>query len=602
MSTQTRIRGLTIGLVLPVLALACTGEPLLDDAPPGALRGEVTSYVATRDDGTSEEYYTLRRGREELRLIFDADPDLVSGATVDVWGTHERDALRVRRFEVARPPIEPIVQPLNAAAPFPARSIVMAIVRVAGVPPMPLDPNVARTKLFGTTATTQPSIRQYYVEASYGRQDIAGEVVGPFEFPMMGSCMTSALATALRPMIPGTYNHYLWYMEPRNSSCGFSGLASGGSPTRPARDTWYNGSSGCVVLMQEPGHNFGMRHSSFMKCPGASFVDEPNGVCTHNEYGDRYDPMGGGCRHMNAYQKTYQGWLDKCNMVDIGASGTFTLLPLELPCDGIQALSIKMPKARAFAHSGGGGSPATDMINRYYVELRAPLGIDKGLAPAVQIRVGGDISERNRRGLHTWFLDMDPATTTQDGLAVGATFADPSGSPKITLMAMDGTKATVKVEFEGGGTGAPLCIDGTPFEGTGAGPESCAAMPAAPGGMPPTIPDGGPVTPPTMSRDGGMTTPPRLDARPMTMTMADAAPVMAPPPDAADKPNPPASTPDAAHSGPGGSGGTTDPGGTPTETKSVKGGCGCELGSAPGPAPLVVVAFLALAVRRRRSQ
>jgi len=96
-------------------------------------------------------------------------------------------------------------------------------------------------------------------------------------------------------------------------------------------------------------------------------------------------------------------------------------------------------------------------------------------------------------------------------------------------------------------------------------------------------------------------TPPRLDARSMTMTMADAAPVTAPPPDAGDmKPTPPASTPDAASSGAGGSGGSGDPGGTPTETKSVKGGCGCELGSAPGPAPLVALGLLALVFRRRR--
>jgi MYXO-CTERM domain-containing protein len=600
MSTQTRIRlpgGLTsMGLVLPVLVLGCSGELVPEDVPPGALRGELTSYVATRDDGTSDEYYTLRHGDEELRLVLDGDPDLGSGAQVDVWGTRAGGALHVRRLEVVRPPVEPIVQPLRGATPYPARSIVMAIVRIATPPAMPLNPDVARQKLFGTTATTQPSVRQYYVEASYGRQDIAGEVVGPFEFPMMGNCMTSALATALRPMIPGTYNHYLWYMEPRNASCGFSGLASSGTPTRPARDTWYNGSTGCVVLMQEPGHNFGMRHSSFMKCPGAAFADEPNGVCTHNEYGDRYDPMGGACRHMNAYQKTYQGWLDKCNMVDIGSSGTFTVLPLELPCDGIQALSIKMPKARAFAHSGGGGAAATDMINRYYVEMRAPIGIDKGLTPAVQIRVGGDISERNRRGLHTWFLDMDPATTTQDGLAVGATFSDPSGSPKITLVALDATKATVKVEFEGGGTGGATCIDGTPFEGSGSGPESCAAVPASPGGVPPTIPDGGsmPQPQPTPGDAGAAM---RLDARAMAAPDA-AAPVTTPPTPDAATPKPAPAADSGTVTGPVGMG--EDAGGS-TETKSVSGGCGCEVGSAPRPAPLVVVLVgLALLRRRRR--
>src|SRR5688572_17994338 len=103
MSTHSRIRlapgSLTsLRLVLPALALGCSGQ-LLEDAPPGAVRGELISYVAARDDGTSDEYYTLRRGDEELRLLFDEDPDLGSGGAVDVWGTPEGDALRVRRFE-----------------------------------------------------------------------------------------------------------------------------------------------------------------------------------------------------------------------------------------------------------------------------------------------------------------------------------------------------------------------------------------------------------------------------------------------------------------------------------------------------------------------
>ena len=360
--------------------------------------------------------------------------------------------------------------------------------------------------------------------------------------------------------------------------------------------------------MQEPGHNFGRRHSSFMKCPGVPFVDAPDGTCMHNEYGDRYDPMGGGCRHMNSYQKTYQGWLDKCNMIDVGADGTFTVLPLELPCDGIQSLAIKMPKTRPFAHSGGGGSAATDMLDRYIVELRAPIGIDKGLGPIVQIRVGGDISERNRRGLHTWFLDMNPATTTLDGLAPGATFADPTGSPKITVVSVDGTQAQVKVEFEGGGSGAPACLDGTTITGSGPGPESCSAAPAAPNGMPPVLPDGGAVTPPPQ-RDGGSMTM-KLDARP-----SDAG-SSTPTGGAGGGPGTggagsgtmgtgggEGTTPkvDAASSpgtvGPGETGGSSG-GGTPDV--GVKGGCGCFVGGADRPAPLALLALALFVWRRRR--
>jgi MYXO-CTERM domain-containing protein len=599
-----------LSLLAPALGLlattivSCTGEltgPSAQGAPPGALRGELVSYVATRDDGTSDDYYVLRRGDDELRLVFDGAADLPSGETVDVWGSRENDRFHVRRFEIVPPLVDSITQPLLNAPPFPPRSFVMAIVHVGGMATNPLTMDAAQQKLVGLTAGTQPSIRQYYVEASFGRQDIAGDVAGPFDFPTT-TCNTTAMATALRPMIPGTYNHYLWYMEPRIASCGFSGLASGGSPTRPARDTWYNASSGCVVLMQEPGHNFGMRHSSFMKCPGAPFADVPDGTCTHNEYGDRYDPMGGGCRHMNAYQKTYQGWLDKCNMVDTGSNGTFTLLPLELPCDGIQALSIAMPKTRPFSHSGGGGAPMTDMLDRYIVELRSPIGIDKGLGPVVQIRVGGDISERNRRGLHTWFLDMDPTTTTLDGLAPGSTFADPTGSPRITVVAVDATKATVKVEFDGAGTTPPTCIDGTAFTGSGPGPESCAAAPAVPSGAPPAIPDGG-AAPPPMVRDGGT----RMDAR---AADTDSTPE---PTGGAGGGDTGGSTGTGGGEGGGGSTGGTKQdaaaspgtvggmgGGDETPKAAAKGGCSCFVGGGNPPAPLALLALTLVLWRRRR--
>jgi MYXO-CTERM domain-containing protein len=583
---------------MALVALAsCSSEPVngesLGEPPAGALRGELVTYVDTRDDGTTLEQYALRPAggqlaTAEVPLLFDADPDLTSGLALDVWGTHEGEGLRVRRFEVLRPPSTSLTgslqQALRGAPPLAARSFVMALVHIGPPPAKPLTPEVAKEKLVGLTAGSQPSIRQYYVETSYGRQDITADVAGPFEFPvdMATACPTAAIASGLRAMIPGKYNHYLWYMEPRAAGCSFGGRAMGGSPDRPATDTWYNASSGCVVLMQEPGHNFGMRHSSRMTCPGAPFADAPDGVCMHGEYGDRFDPMGSGCRHMNAYQKAYQGWLDKCNIVDIGASATFTLLPLELPCDGIQALAVKMPKVRPFAHSGGGGAPATDQIDHYYVELRTPVGLDKGLAPTVQIRVGGSISERNRRGLHTWFLDMNPATPDLDGLAAGATFADPTGSPRITVMAVSATQATVKVEFDGGGTGAPLCLDDTPLVGTGAGPESCNATPAVPSGSPPVV-----VTADAGAGGGGVN-PPRRDAGAGAPRTDGARPAG----DASDNSGSPIG---------GASGGATTDGGV--AAPGAGGGCGCRLGGAGGPvsAPGVLAAMLiGLVLRRRR--
>jgi MYXO-CTERM domain-containing protein len=591
------------GVAVLVFGLVgCTGEPSalddMGDPAAGAIRGELTYNVATYDNGTTDTQYFLHpadRPSDELRVLFDSEPDLASGTKLDVWLSPENDAFRVRRFQVLPAPVVATIhESLVNAPPYNPRSFAFVLVHAGTPPAQPLTAAAATEKLFGTTAGSKvPSVRQYYVEASYGRQDISGMVAGPLDFTMTG-CNTSALATMLRPMIPGTYQHYLWYIEPRNAACGWSGLASSGTPDKPRADTWYNSSSGCVVLVQEPGHNFGMAHSSAMKCTGTPFADVPMGSCVHSEYGDRFDPMGGGCFHMNAFQKAYEGWFSKCNLVTTPSNITVTLLPLETPCDGVQAISVPFPKIRPFTRSGGGGSASTDSLSNYVVEMRSGIGIDKGIAqPVVQIRAASDLRERNQRGLHTWFLDMNPATTALDGLSAGQSFSDPTGSPTITVVSLDNTKAVVKIEFMGGGTGMPTCLDDTPFSGTSPGPESCVG-PAVPMGQPPVnFPDAGAPIPPKVdaggtARDGG-------------------APGM--------NPSPPGGSPDArpasSDAGASASGeGISPPGpGAPdaagiTGPVTVGSGCGCHLGGSDrgttGGALFAALAMTALVARRRR--
>ena len=197
----------------------------------------------------------------------------------------------------------------------------------------------------------------------------------------MTGCNFSSLPSSCAARSPGNTITTCGTSASQVAGCGFLGVAVSGTPDRPTRDSWYNASASCVVLVQEPGHNFGMLHASSMRCgTGAtarSFVDQPMGTCTHSEYGDPYDPMGRACRHMNAYMKAFQGWFGGCNMVDVTSSGTFTINPLELPCDGVQVLQIPMPKMRPFTRSGGGGPSGITTLTHYYVEFRASHGFDR---------------------------------------------------------------------------------------------------------------------------------------------------------------------------------------------------------------------------------
>jgi hypothetical protein len=401
---------------------------------------------------------------EMVRIVFDRE-DGTSSVVESTLPLAAPPAVGVRRGAL-----------VGAAAAMPRRMALVLIDTGAGVD---ITVDAAREKMFdaGLFQVGQGSIRRYYQEDSYGVQDIVGDVYGPFSYTPSSSCDTTIATAALRPLVDqvagGGVNHYLWYYGSRQPGCQFEGAAAEGTPDRPQRDSWYNADSNCVVLVQEPGHNFGMQHSSSMSCNGQTFVDAPDGTCKHNEYGDPFDPMGGGCRHMNGWQKAFEGWLDGCNVVKATASATFTLFPLESACNGIQLLQVPMPKARPFTHSGGGGAAnVTDMLTSYYVELRAPVGFDQGLAPMVLVHVAGDLSGSNQAGLHTWLLDMTPGTPSirDAALAAGASFTDPAGGVTITATSVSAAQASIKIDVAGG-SGEPTCLDGTTL--VAPGPASC---------------------------------------------------------------------------------------------------------------------------------
>jgi hypothetical protein len=470
----------------PALLASCAAPG--DDAEiataDGSLRGELAVYIADEPGLASHTQYFLRNASgAERRLLFDVDPRMDPGTPLAVWGTDQGPALRVSSFERMRTPATHTIQAgLIGAQPFAARTFAFVLIDIGG--------GVNRTSedVMARMIDAPDSIRNYYMYASYGMQDISARVIGPISYTPTG-CDATAMAQMLRPQIDaengGPFQHYLWYYGSKNDPCNWSGLASVGTPDAPRRDTWYNASTSCIVLVQEPGHNFGMQHSSSMSCGAEPFADDPNG-CLSSEYGDRFDPMGGGCRHMNAWQKEYQGWFGGCNGVTVTDSGTFTLNPLELSCSGVQYLQVKAPKVRPYMRPEGGGGPATtENLAFYYLELRTPLDFDgtlgngSALSPRVLVHAADERRSRTQRGVHTFLLDMHPATTgatglNDAGLTAGETFTDPAGTLTITAQSISNSGATIVVSYaDGVGGGAPTCIDGSAFAPPGPGVESC---------------------------------------------------------------------------------------------------------------------------------
>jgi hypothetical protein len=466
--------------VLAVLASCSSGSTLpdpIENDEPGAVSGELAVYIADLDDGTTETHYMLRNAAgDEQRLVFALEPDIEPGAKIKIWGTPKGDAIEVARFKravrVDPEGIGSASEALTMPTPRKPRVVCPVLVQInGGAAPAAITLDSIEAQ-FHTGPT---SVNAYYRENSYGMDSIIGKTYGPLPYQATGSCDTSGLTKALRPMITDPCDQYSWVMVPKQG-CSWSGLASVGTPAKPAKDTWYNASIGCVVTVQEPGHNYGMNHSSSMTCPSGWFADDLTG-CTHSEYGDRFDPMGGGCRHMNVWQKQYEGWFGGCNAIKVTSTGTFNLLPTENACDGVQSIQLPFPggKTRTFNRpAGGGGGAGVDTLTSYYLEYRTSVGFDKSMTPQVLVHTGTNpipMSGQTRGAPHTWILNASgKGLTTQPGLLVGNSFDDPAGGLKVTVMSLDADKAVVQVDYAAG-SGSPTCMDNTAL--VAPGPTTC---------------------------------------------------------------------------------------------------------------------------------
>jgi MYXO-CTERM domain-containing protein len=587
--------GFAIGLAVVSGCSGLEGDDISDD---GAHRGELLVYQADDfDTGTSRTTYALKDALGvERPLRFDADPKLRPGTLLKVWGDDLADGMRVTSFKEvfdSAGGVSSRASALIGAPAFPARTFAFVLVDIGGgFSQVRWDGSmhdVTTDFLMGRLTNDDDSLKNYYLGTSYGMQDIGAKVVGPLQWTPDG-CDTSAMASALRPMVDaqgGPFQHYLYYYGTKNADCSWSGLASVGTPQSPQRNTWYNQSVGCVVLIQEPGHNFGMQHSSSLDCGSAAIADDPND-CDASEYGDGFDPMGGGCRHMNVWQKTFQGWLSGCNGVRVQSSGTFNVLPLEPACNGVQFLQIKAPKARPFMRpAAGGGGATTENLDYYYVEVRTPVHFDgalggSSLTPRVLVHMAADTRDRDDRGLHTFLLDMTPSTNSfsDAALPVGMPFTDPAGGLTITVNSVGNAGASITVEYANGGGAAPTCLDGTAFTAPGPGMESCDAtiMPTGVAGA-----GGG-----TGGRGGG-------GGNAGSGGRGGGAAGMAGSSSAGEAGQ------GGSPLGTAGSSGGTGPG--QTDDRIVTGGCSCEVSGSPasGGAALMILIGLVGISRRRRS-
>jgi MYXO-CTERM domain-containing protein len=290
-----------------------------------------------------------------------------------------------------------------------------------------------------------------------------------------------------------TADHYVWYT---GSGCQLGSVTQPGTATRPARDTVMIGAGACQDRLWGPLLNLGVMAASALRCGNETFLDDPQD-CSEAPTADPYDAAGRGCSHIGPMGKQYLGWYGGCNSVRVNQSGTFTLHPREIECNGIQALQVPMPPSDRSVRNDTTTIPDLYPVDFYYLELRTALSFEvpRATAPTVLVRIGADYPAPNLGGRRTWLLDMNPTNAALDGMVVGQTFTDPAGGVSFTVRALSLTSATIEVTVPtsepntcaGGGTiaspGPATCAaGGTGGMGGAAGASGASGMAGMPGG------------------------------------------------------------------------------------------------------------------------
>ena len=344
-------------------------------------------------------------------------------------------------------------------------------------------------------AARMATVRAYYQELSYGIWNIESEVFGPFTIARPPDCDLGRIGDLARETVDVAGFDHVAVTLPGNDqtgldcACGVAWL--GRTPAQPNPEILHTSLYTCTdpnAFAHELGHAFGLHHASKAHCAGEVYRRGVHDACEIEEYGNQFNTMGNGLGHMNAFQKGTMRWLDGCNNVRVSTDGVFELAAISLASDAPQSLQI----ATGDTHDG--------LPLFYYVEYRNPdlAGFNAGgddpreQGPGVHIDVALDLTEPggDRRPLILDLSEGTPNDFADPRLTTGRSYTDPDGRVTITVVAIDGERATVEVTFPDGGAGTSTCNDGSIPPEPGGPPDAGAGTAPDAGGDDPPADDG----------------------------------------------------------------------------------------------------------------
>lgn len=262
-------------------------------------------------------------------------------------------------------------------------------------------------------------ISSFLRTASFGQLDLRISVTPFFDTGVStGNCNASTIQTAAETAAKNagyilTNYRFLVYVFPR-VACGWVGMAYVGSS-----GAWINGQWAPPTYEHELGHNLGLLHGGSASCLGGA-------TCNIQEYGDPYNAMGASQGQYAAEQKATLGWTTNVATYTGPAATSYLLSAADVYPAGPNLVAVKVP------------SPLS--TRTYWIEYRRNGGIQVRVSKPFERTVGADDTE----------IVLKAGGTT-DNIPIGGTYTDATYALAFSVVAADGSTATITV----GPTGAP---------------------------------------------------------------------------------------------------------------------------------------------------
>jgi hypothetical protein len=334
--------------------------------------------------------------------------------------------------------------------PLVPQAVAVFLIRFRGDSSEPFPVDDIRGRVF----TGPDSVNAFYQEQTGGQLSLTGllrpdgDVLGWYTIPdSIKGCdyltwteAANAAAAAEGIDVAG-YDRRIYLWSPIVDECPFAGRATFGGV-----DSWINGNPTMPNIAHELGHTFGAAHASSLYCYDAAGTHVSfSETCIRNEYGDPFDVMAKGRRHMHAWHKGQLGFLARDEFplgatLTVTGDGTFVLAPCEeaLP-DAVQLLRI--PRT---------WNPDGTVVDYYQLDFRQPFGTyfddfapTDPIVNGVAIRIARDASIPDTSLL----LDATPETSVggDEALPVGRSFEDTARGITVRTLAVSALGATVGI-------------------------------------------------------------------------------------------------------------------------------------------------------------